>query len=249
MVVNNKVKIKYSPKRARTVALKLTAMGQFELSVPVNTTDKWIQNFLTKRQEWMQQAQEKAHAKKTQKQIPHNSRIETPHYSLAIFCDDTLQYPNYRVLRNNVENTTNFYLPSQFFEEKAQLLLHKRLEKYLLTRLMQVAGHTLIERAMYCSKRYKLNAKEFFVRVQKSRLGYCTHDDRIMLNARLLLMPQKLIDYVICHELAHTRHRNHSKNFWSFLETLYPNAKVVDRKLRDASLYSMPKAKKIHTPH
>ena len=50
---------------------------------------------------------------------------------------------------------------------------------------------------------------------------------------------QRTIDYVICHELAHTKHKNHSKRYWAYLEQLFPGAKAADKLLRDSSVYSM----------
>ena len=50
---------------------------------------------------------------------------------------------------------------------------------------------------------------------------------------KLLHLPDQLIDYILLHELVHTRVKNHSKDFWSELETVVPNARTVDKQLRD----------------
>ena len=120
-----------------------------------------------------------------------------------------------------------------------QLKLFANLEKYLLTQMAKSGADSLIERTRALAMQHKIDIKDVTVKVQKSRLGYCTYDNRIMINARMLFSPPALRDYVICHELAHTRHKNHSKQFWAYLEKLYPGAKAADKKLRDSSLYSM----------
>ena len=71
------------------------------------------------------------------------------------------------------------------------------------------------------------------IRKQKARWGSCSSKNNINLNANLLHLPPELIDYVLLHELVHTRVKNHSKDFWDELETVVPNARQVDRKLKD----------------
>ena len=41
------------------------------------------------------------------------------------------------------------------------------------------------------------------------------------------------MDYILLHELVHTRVKNHSKDFWDELETVVPNARQVDQKLKN----------------
>ena len=50
---------------------------------------------------------------------------------------------------------------------------------------------------------------------------------------KLLHLPQRLIDYILLHELVHTKVKNHSKDFWNELETVVPNALTVDEQLRE----------------
>ncbi len=58
------------------------------------------------------------------------------------------------------------------------------------------------------------------VRRMKSRWGSCNAKNGINLNSWLVMLPGHLSDYVILHELAHTRHHDHSARFWEFLDRL-----------------------------
>jgi predicted metal-dependent hydrolase len=71
------------------------------------------------------------------------------------------------------------------------------------------------------------------VRSQKTRWGSCSFNNNISLNVKLTRLPQELIDYVILHELAHTRIKNHGREFWKMLDGLIGDAKKLDRRLRE----------------
>ena len=66
----------------------------------------------------------------------------------------------------------------------------------------------------------------------RTRWGSCSHHGGISLNWRLILMPLAVVDYVVCHELAHLRKMNHSPRFWSVVQQLCPDWQVRRRELR-----------------
>jgi predicted metal-dependent hydrolase len=70
------------------------------------------------------------------------------------------------------------------------------------------------------------------VRQQKTRWGSCSPKNTISLNIKLALVPDELADYVILHELVHTRIHNHSKKFWAELDKYVPNSKAMAKRLR-----------------
>lgn len=71
------------------------------------------------------------------------------------------------------------------------------------------------------------------VRDNTSRWGSCSRDGSISLNFRLLFMPQDILDYVIIHELAHTKYRSHGVRFWSLVEKIVPDHREKRRWLRE----------------
>jgi hypothetical protein len=65
-----------------------------------------------------------------------------------------------------------------------------------------------------------------------TRWGSCTIDGNIMLNWRLIHFSPMVIDYVIAHELAHLREMNHSQDFWSEVQQLYPEYQQAKKMLQ-----------------
>ena len=75
-----------------------------------------------------------------------------------------------------------------------------------------------------------------FVRNQKTRWGSCSNKNNINLNIKLIRLPDELIDYVILHELVHTRIKNHSKEFWAELDRLVGDGKKLQSMLKECGL-------------
>jgi len=70
------------------------------------------------------------------------------------------------------------------------------------------------------------------VRTQRTLWGSCSRRGTISLNARLLLIPPDMVRYVFVHELAHTRHMNHSRAFWQEVAVHVPDYRDKLKKLR-----------------
>jgi len=70
-------------------------------------------------------------------------------------------------------------------------------------------------------------------RCQKTRWGSCSGKNNISLNVNIAFLPKELQDYVLLHELVHTKVKNHSRKFWAELNR-YTNsrAKELSRKLK-----------------
>ena len=104
------------------------------------------------------------------------------------------------------------------------------------------AGHETIDRTeaqtILCKRLEYLAGKRGFayrgltVRNQKTRWGSCYGRNSISLNMQLIRLPEELMDYVILHELVHTKIKNHSPAFWAELNKLVGNGKQLRVRLR-----------------
>ena len=84
------------------------------------------------------------------------------------------------------------------------------------------------------SQSTRLDFNRVAIRSQKTRWGSCSAKGNINLNDRLILLSAELADYVMIHELCHTRQMNHSPAFWKQVERHCPDYKTCQRKLRRA---------------
>jgi hypothetical protein len=93
------------------------------------------------------------------------------------------------------------------------------------------AKKTLIDRLYHLAQEHGFTYNSASVRNQRTRWGSCSQKNNISLNMKLVLLPKELIDYVILHELVHTRIHNHSKKFWAELDRYMENSKNMAKRL------------------
>lgn len=94
------------------------------------------------------------------------------------------------------------------------------------------AAEILPARLAMQAARLKMAAPPLRLSTARTRWGSLSAQGRMGLNWRLVLLSADLIDYVICHELAHLRQPNHSPAFWREVEALYPDYRAARLRLR-----------------
>ncbi len=104
------------------------------------------------------------------------------------------------------------HMIDEFYKIKAKEIIPAIVEKY--------------------SNKMNLFPKEIKFRKNKSRWGSCSYDNVINLNTNLMKLPFSCIDYVVIHELAHIKHKNHSKHFWDFVALFCPNYKDEEKRIK-----------------
>jgi len=76
---------------------------------------------------------------------------------------------------------------------------------------------------------------KFYLSNASSRWGSCNSKKEVRLSWRLLQAPPHIVNYVICHELAHLKQMNHSAKFWAVVESICPDYKRAEKELKALS--------------
>jgi len=98
------------------------------------------------------------------------------------------------------------------------------------------ARRILTNRVAELARAHGFEYNKVFVKNQRTLWGSCSARNNINLNVNLLRLPDDLRDYVILHELVHTRHKNHSRAFWDEMNRILGDGKHFQRKLRSYKL-------------
>jgi predicted metal-dependent hydrolase len=98
--------------------------------------------------------------------------------------------------------------------------------------LQQQARACFAERVERFSRQLGVAPRRWSLSSARTRWGSCSADGSIRLNWRLMHFPDEIIDYVICHELAHLKELNHGPDFWNTVGQLFPDYQRVRGLLR-----------------
>ncbi|WP_072680868.1 M48 family metallopeptidase [Arcobacter sp. LA11] len=93
----------------------------------------------------------------------------------------------------------------EFYRKKAKEIIPLIVEKY--------------------SKEMKLHSTSLKFRKNKNTWGSCNYKNGLNFNILLVKYPIEIVEYVVIHELAHIKHKNHSKRFWNLVEVYCPDYK------------------------
>jgi predicted metal-dependent hydrolase len=94
-----------------------------------------------------------------------------------------------------------------------------------------VARNIIVNRLAELARQYRFTYNKVFIRSQRTRWGSCSGQNNINLNVNLIRLPNELMDYIILHELVHTRIKDHSPRFWKMLGQYVTDPQRVDQQL------------------
>lgn len=143
--------------------------------------------------------------------IDLNYKIDTEFFKLSLVSGDKEQF-----LANSRLGFMQIICPptADFTDENLQDWLRKVIEESMRRNAKSILPPRLERLSKQCGlSSVKINSSQ-------GRWGSCSGRKDINLSYYLVLLPSHLIDYVLLHELCHTREMNHSERFWALLNQL-----------------------------
>jgi predicted metal-dependent hydrolase len=196
--------------KRRTVALVVRADGTLLVRAPLRLAEEHIRAFVESKADWVRKKQ--AEAQVVQKNVapPHRYREgeKFPYlgqlYPLAIVdrARPALSLEGERFLLARSAQPKAAHVFELWYRRQAARVLAERVSAYGL----------LFEQTGDKYSRIRISSA-------RTRWGSCSSKGTLSFTWRLVTTPLAVIDYVVVHELAHLRFKNHSKDFWQLVKT------------------------------
>jgi len=197
--------------RRKTAAIYIREDGSVEVRCPLNYSAGGIERFVSDNREKLEILSAKR-AAEDQKRKAFKVKEQD---SLRLMGKE---YPLIKTGGNKASfDGKAFYLPQKLWEEEA---------KHALVKLYKSLAKEIIgKKVEHFSKIMDLKPGRISINSAKSRWGSCGAKDSLNFSWRLIRAKEECLDYVIIHELAHIKHRNHSPYFWNLVAEYCPGYK------------------------
>jgi predicted metal-dependent hydrolase len=200
-------------KRKKTISI-LIKDGNVEVKAPFNLKKNEIDAFILKKEKWIKN---KILLQKKIKQLPKKKFIDGEVFK---FLGKDL------ILKININDVIRTYIKNDYIcldlknnSKNNRDKIKKELELFYRS----FSEKILKEKTLIESKKMNLKVEKIKVRSYKNRWGSCSSNGDISYNWKLIMAPEKIINYVIIHELCHLIHFNHSRDYWKEVSKKLPN--------------------------
>ncbi len=204
----------------RSMSITISKDGRVIVRAPKKLGIDRILSFVNEKERWINK-----HLETLKKTTLLNSDVRN-HEAYLLF-GKKFQPHKINGLKKIELSTTDILYPASWDDE----ILNAKINKFY----KQTAAKVLADRLEYFAQLMQLEYKSFKVRDYKSRWGCCSRQADIILNYRVIMLPHKLIDYIIIHELSHILEFNHSKEFYHIVACVMPDYKTYQKQLKDYS--------------
>lgn len=185
----------------------------------------------------------KKHIELHKRKVPYTLKVSkrAKRLRLAVYCDGAFVVTAPRNLQTNIIE--------RFIVQKSQWVIDKidyfstfsnslktKNTKLEFLKYKDQALTLAKERITKYNKIYKLKFNKINIKNQKTRWGSCSKKGNLNFNYKIALLPIKLTDYVIVHELCHLEQFNHSHKFWNLVAKGMPDYLDIKNELKKSGL-------------
>ena len=203
----------------KTLSVCIDCFGKLTVRAPRRCTGERIFAFLQEKEAWI--LRQKAKTKGAGIDLP-NENLNG--YFLLLLGE-----------KHRITLTSGEYI--RFEPDKKEIFVpEKNAKERLVKWLKENAKRIFTEWTFRRAKEMQTQVCEVAISSARSKWGSCSFDNKIRYSFRLLYAPKEVIDYVIVHELAHTKHKNHSPAFWREVQKWDQGYKQKRKWLKDRAI-------------
>ena len=201
----------------RSLSISISQNGELIVRAPKKLSLDYINSFIKEKEKWIL---------KKQKEIVESGEKNKNliNYKSFLVCGKSYKKIEQDGLKNIEFSKSSIVFPKCNCKND----LFKHAQKFYIKLIKDI----LSERVEYFSDLMQLNYNKIVIMDNKRRWGVCTNNATLKFNYRLAMLPHKVIDYIIIHELSHIIEFNHSAKFYKIIESIMPDYKKQIKSLK-----------------
>lgn len=197
-------------KRSKSVKISVKSDKSVLVSFPYYASSKSIIEFIYKNEEWIHRQQFKIETRSNR--FFDGSVFKTKHFIISF-----LQGFENKTIKKDVNVIVTV---KDFSSAESRIFIEK-----VITDIYRFeAKNILPARLNKLAEEFGFSFNSVTIRNNKLNWGSCSSRNSISLNLHMMKMPDKLIDYILLHELVHTEIKNHGPQFWEKLNRITGNS-------------------------
>ncbi len=207
--------VRVSP-RARRLTARVHVGGRVEIVVPVGVSARAVRDFVQRFTPWIDR-------KVAAMQCFAEPAEPVPQSVEFAFTRERFEVHWHEAERRGIATLGDRLAVQAPDDDEARKLLRAWLKR--------AANERLAPALLQLAKTLNYSVERVVIRCQRTRWGSCSTRGTVSLNCSLVFLRPEVVRYLFVHELAHTKHMNHSAGFWRLVQTLEPDYRRLDREL------------------
>ncbi|MDR0995216.1 MAG: M48 family metallopeptidase [Tannerella sp.] len=203
------IRVRVGNALAKRISLRIRE-GQILATLPVGVDPKRLLTFIDEQRSALKEALLKARKAPA---YDEQSELQTNTFRLHIFRAERDNF--YMQLKDGVLHIA-CPMATDFAETSVQAII----KSFIGRALRHEAKRVLPARLERLAGEYGFSYNGLRIADTKTRWGSCSAGKHINLSLSLMLLPDRLMDYVLLHELCHTREMNHGPRFWALMDSV-----------------------------
>lgn len=201
----------------RSLSLSISKQGELVVRAPKKLSMQYILNFIKEKEKWID---------KKKKEILDASSFgnQFSSYDSFLFCGKKYKPVKQKGIRKIELTEKEIVLPDVADNDKLLILLANW--------YAEQTKEILKMRCEYFASLMQINYSKIVIVNNKRRWGACAQNGTLKFNFKLSMLPHRVIDYIVIHELTHLIEFNHSQAFYKIIESIMPDYKKQKNELK-----------------
>jgi predicted metal-dependent hydrolase len=213
--LNETIHFDISYKNRKTLGLRIDYYGNVEVDAPKGTPEEIVRQFLQEKWDWiLLKKREMQERMAGSKQMVYKSGEDLLYlgksYPIKISHDSNLEQDHV------IFEVDHLYIFVQKLEDERI--------KQALKRFYYQQCKSLVEKSVRAHQvHFKSKPRSIRITDSKANWGTCDSQQQLTFNWKLAMAPQRVLDYVVVHEMCHMVHLNHDRSFWRLVGRIMPD--------------------------